>query len=382
MESTRSRPPGVLDAGRLPELARLMEAPGPFVTLYMATEPAVENAAQRSELRWKDLRQTLEGEGAPAAALEGIDALVPDAHTEGGTLAVVAGPDGVLLARNEPEPVATDVGRVAALPAVGPLLEWAQSAVPHVIVLADRVGADLVGVGPAGDEVLTSVGPAHGHDPRIRKSKPGGWSQRRYQDRAEVAWEERAGEVADRVAAMVGDLDARLVVVAGDVRAVSLLREALPPEVAELVTEVDGSRAVDGGVDHLADEVVRLTATVVAADTAECLRRWKEETGRDEAGAGGAGVEGVGPVMGALRESRADVLLVHDDPADERTGWFLPRAGMVAEGPTVLRELNLGEEPECARLVDVAIFGALRTGAGIRIVPSVPAEGMGALLRY
>lgn len=377
MESFRPRPPGVVDAATLPELAALAEAPGPFVTVYLNTEPAVENAAQRNQLRWKDLRQSLEEQGAPAAALEAIDALVPDAHTQGRTLAVVAGPEGVRLARHEPEPVAAAVGRVGALPSLGPVLEWTQAAVPHVIVLADRVGADLVGVGGTGEDVLASVGPSDGHDPRIRKSKPGGWSQRRYQDRAEVTWEERAGEVAERVAAMVEDLGARLVVVAGDVRAVQLLREELPAEVAGLVQEVDGSRAVDGGVDQLAGEVVRLTDTVAAADTAECLRRWKEETGRE-----GAGVEGTGPVMAALRESRVDVLLVHDDPADERTGWFLREAGMPAEGPVVLGELNLGEEPEAARLVDVAIFGALRTGAGIRVVPSVPRDGLGALLRY
>jgi hypothetical protein len=86
--------------------------------------------------------------------------------------------------------------------------------------------------------------------------------------------------------------------------------------------------------------------------------------------------------MAALRESRVDVLLVHDDPADERTGWFLREAGLPAEGPVVLGELNLGEEPESARLVDVAIFGALRTGAGVRMVPSVPRDALGALLRY
>ncbi|MDQ3946082.1 MAG: hypothetical protein M3357_13210 [Actinomycetota bacterium] len=377
MESSRPRPPGVVDTATVPELAGLLGASGPFVTVYLNTEPAVENAAQRNELRWNDLRQQLEEQGAPPAALEAIDPLVPAAHTEGRTLVVVAGAGGLLLARHEPEPVAADLGRVAALPSLGPLLEWTQAAVPHVIVLADRVGADLVGVGGGGEDVLASVGPSNGHDPRIRKSKPGGWSQRRYQDRAEVAWEERAGEVAERVAAMVDDLDARLVVVAGDVRAVQLLREELPAEVAALVQEVDGSRAVDGGVDQLAEDVVRLTATVAAADTTECLRRWKEETGREA-----AGVEGTGPVMAALRESRVDVLLVHDDPADQRAGWFLREAGMPAEGPAVLGELNVGEEPESARLVDVAIFAALRTGAGVRIVPSVPQDGLGALLRY
>jgi len=377
MESSRPRPPGAVDATVIPELAGLMPATGPFVTVYLNTEPAVENAAQRDELRWKALRQSLEEQGAPTPALEAIDPLVPDAHTRGRTLVGVAGPEGLLLTRHGPEPVATDVGRVGALPSLAPLLEWAQEALPHVIVLADRVGADLVGVGAAGEDVLSSVGPSDGHDPRIRKSKPGGWSQARYQERAEVAWEERAGEVAERVTSLVHDLEARLVVVAGDVRAVQLLREALPAEVDDLVAEVDGSRAADGSEDEMADNAVRLVATVAAADTTEFLRRWKEETGR-----GAAGVEGVGPVMAALRESRVDVLLVHDDPADERIGWFLPEAGMPAEGPVVLGELNLGEDPQSARLVDVAIFGALRTGAAVRIVPSVPADGLGALLRY
>src|SRR5437588_524668 len=136
--------------------------------------------------------------GVSPAAVPGIARLVPAAHKEGRTLAVIADAGGARLVRHEPEPPARDAGWVAPLPRVGPLLEWAQAAVPHLVVLADRAGADIVtfsrradGYG-GGGATVTTVGEETGDDPTLRKSNPGGWSQRRYQKRAENLWEENA----------------------------------------------------------------------------------------------------------------------------------------------------------------------------------------------
>lgn len=377
MEATRPRPPGVLDAASLPEVAGACAARGPFVTVYLTTEPAVENAGPLAELRWKRLRRDLLEAGAPNEALGAIDPLVPEAHTWGRTLAVVATAGGVQFVHHEAEPPARDVGRMGALPSFGPVLEWEQAAVPHIVVLADRVGADLAALTSAGDERVTSVGPGDGHDPELRRSVPGGWSQRRYQQRAENLWEERAKEVAQELAGLAEEIGARLIVVAGDVRAVQLLEKALPKGVREVVRNVEGSRAADGGLDELAEETVRLAATVAAEDTVACLRRLKEELGRE----GGLAVEGVEDTLAALAEARVDVLLVHDDPEDDRQAFFGPGANLVATGPSPLVDLAV-EKPISARLVDVAIRAALGTSAGVRMVPGVPREGMAALLRY
>jgi hypothetical protein len=362
-------------AVRAPDLAELVTAEGPFATVYLTTEGAVDNAAPRSELRWKQVRDALAEAGADAETLAAVDALVPDAHHEGQTLAVVAQAGQALHVAHAPEPPTRDVGRWAPLPSVGPLLEWRQMSPPHVVVLADRQGADLFGVRWDRPDVHGEAG--GGEDP-LRKVQAGGWSQRRFQQRAENVWEQNAEAVAIEVACLVQRLDARLVVVAGDVRAVSLLREALPREVAELVTEVDGSRSVDGSIDAVAEDAVRAVATVVARDTVSLLEKFREEKGQGDRAA-----DGPARTVEALRGAQVEVLLVHDAPDDERQAWFGPDPTMI--GLTADEVEALGATwVQSARLVDVLLRAALGTGAGVRIVPSAggPRDGVGAILRW
>src|SRR5437764_181382 len=111
------------------------------------------------------------------------------------------------------------------------------AAVPDIAAFSRRAAAH-----GAGGATVTTVGEESGSDPNLRKSNPGGWSQRRYQNRAENLWEQNAKSVADQVASLVDETGARLVVVAGDVRAVQLLREHLAAPVLDLVREIDGSR--------------------------------------------------------------------------------------------------------------------------------------------
>src|SRR5207244_4321477 len=126
--------------------------------------------------------------------------LVADAHLEGQTLAVIANARGLLHVSHQPEPPARDLARWAPLPGVGPLLEWRQLSAPHVIALADRQGADLVAVRRDAHPVERTAG---GADDPLSKSKPGGWSQPRYQQRAENTWEHNADDVAKELTRMV-----------------------------------------------------------------------------------------------------------------------------------------------------------------------------------
>src|SRR5690606_27450817 len=64
----------------LSDLARLVQRPGPFLTVYLGTDPAVENAGPRSEQRWRTCRQDLEEQGAPEDVLATVDPLVAEAH--------------------------------------------------------------------------------------------------------------------------------------------------------------------------------------------------------------------------------------------------------------------------------------------------------------
>jgi Bacterial archaeo-eukaryotic release factor family 2 len=356
-------------------LEDVLTSPGPFVSVYLTTEAAVEHASSRSQRRWNVLRDELAGAGADEPALAAVDPWVRDAHEHGECLAVVARRHGVLHVEYGPDPPRRDLGRWAPLPSLGPLLEWRQLSPPHLIVLIDRRGADLVAV----TRQMASVREVAG-DPNepITKVAPGGWSQRRYQQRAEHTWERNAGTVADEVVRLCDKIDARLVVVAGDVRAVHLLREALPGRVERLVRVIEGGRAPGTADDAEAAAITRLTASVAAEETTALLRKLREELGQHD-----RAVQGPAATLEALARKQVEVLLVHDDPDDPRTAWCSPEPLAAAGTRDDLETMGITEPVE-ARLVDVAVRVALGSGATVRLVPGAgPMEGgIGAILRW
>jgi len=372
MDHTGVTPAVALSA---PDLAHIVQRPGPFLTVYLTTEVSVENAAQRAEVRWKTVRTGLAGQGVDERILALVDPLVADAHLQGECLVAIATPGGLAHVAHEPDPPRRDVARWGPLPIVGPLLEWRQSQVPHIVALVDRKGGDLF-VFPTThpDEHVEIEG---GDDP-IHRSKPGGWSQKRYQRRAEHTWEANAEEVAAALTELVDEEQPRLVAVGGDVRAVQLLKEALPERVAELVQDVRGTRSSDGSVDAAVDDVTRAVATAVAADTTALLAKFREERGQADRAA-----DGPAATLEALSRAQVEILLVHADPDDGRTAWFGPDAIPVADRPDDLSALGVAH-PEQGPLTEVAIRAALGTGAGLRLVPGAggPDGGLGAVLRW
>ncbi|MDP9419779.1 MAG: hypothetical protein M3P53_06485 [Actinomycetota bacterium] len=361
------------------DLAELVALPGPFLTVLIATESGVEQAGPRNESRWRARRSDVAAAGAPEEVLALVDPLVPDAHQEGGTLFAVATAEGVHHVSHWPALPGRELARWAPLPSLTPLLDLRQSRPPHVVVVADRSGADLAAFGPEQPELTRSVDGDLQHG---RKVQPGGWSQRRYQERAENVWEHNAKEVAEAVVRLANQVDARLVALAGDVRAVTLLQEILPDHLAVPVQVLDGSRAVDGreGID--AEQLDAALAAVSAGEAAALLDKLAEERGQGDRAAVGAE-----PVAKALAMAQVEVLLVYDPaddrPDDERRAWFGDEASLVATSPDSLRQLGV-DDPRSARLVDVFVRAALGTGAGVEVVPdeSQLSDGVGALLRW
>jgi hypothetical protein len=372
METSGVTPRVGVDTGDLAELAT---GPGPFLSVYLTTEAVVDNAAQRAEVRWRNVRDMLSREGAPEEVLAAVDPLVADAHHEGEGLAVVARADDAFHVEHHPRPPARDLARWAPLPSLLPLLAWRQSTPAHVVVAADRKGADIVAVRREGPNLRREAG---GEDFPLSKVNAGGWSQRRYEERAENTWAENAEDVARQVSALTERVGARLIVVAGDVRAVTLLRQALPAELVERLREAGGGRSADGSGDTLAAEVAELVDQAVAADTEAVLAKFREELGQADRAA-----DGVDATLRALAASQVEILLVHDDPDDPSTVWFGDAPTVVATNPEDLRSMGVDTAAE-GPAVDVALRAALATGAAVRVVPreTAPTEGLGAILRW
>lgn len=377
MEGTGSTVAFAVGPDVAPELARLFDLPGPFVTVSLATDATLDNAGPRSQQRWRSVRDDLAAAGAPAAALEAIDALVPDAHHDGEGVVAVADAGGLRLVHPMDEAPARDEGRLASLPAVAPLIEWRQQNLAHIIVTADRSGADVTAVVPGREDVTDTAGSNNSGNPIIRKAHPGGWSQRRYQERAENTWEANAKAVAERVAQVAELISPRVILVAGDVRAVAFLKEHLYQKWGDLVRDLDGQRGADGGEDAIAEDARRQVQTVAASDTVAILEKFREEKGQQDRAA-----DGPAATVEALNAAAVETLLVHDDPADERTLWFSAGSALVAPDLPGLEAYGAGDARE-GRLPDVLIRQAFRTGARVRIVPAtVVTDGAGAILRF
>jgi hypothetical protein len=356
--------------------AALFDHEGPFVTVYLESTSEQIDAEERLEVRWKNARRDLEDAGADAATLDAVESAVIGNHGGGATLAVVAARGDVLVTRHLPAPPTTDRWRLGPLPWLGPLIDTDEHLLPHVVVLADRVGADVYGVAPSGEAIEASV---DGDTEHIHRGKPGGWSQRRFQQRAENTWEDNARQAARTVAEVAGRIGARTVLVGGDERAVGFLTDHLPEHLHGLVQPLEhGGRDPGISFDDVAEEVTRLVDTVAAADTVEVVQEYKEERGQDDRAA-----EGPARVVEALQTAVVQTLLVHDDPDDERTAWFGPEPTHLAlERDDLVSGMGV-EEPQEARLVDVCIRAAVGTGADVRIAPrSLLREGLGAILRH
>ena len=375
MHATTAVPHG-LDGTSEPDCAALVDRPGPFVSVYLQTDPAAEPAPHTADVHWRDLRRALAGVGAHEDALAAIDPLVADAHRFGVALAVVAEPGRLDLVDHFDEALVHDLGRVGALPSLGAVLEWRERHPNFVVALCDRAGADLVAVRRGAEVARESAGDPERHDPLLHKVRSGGWSTMRYQHRVEQHWEQDARAVAEALAALAEEVAARLVLVGGDLRAVELVRASLPEGLRAPVETISGSRAADGSADATSEEIRRAVASAVAEDHASALAAHRDRL------SSGLACAGAPDTLAALAEGRVELLLVNDDPSDERQAAFSRRPFSCATEPALLA--GLGGEIGEARLVDVAIAAAFSSGASVRIVPRAPhlEGGIGALLRF
>jgi release factor family 2 len=373
METSEPLPHGAVEA---PDMAELVRRPGPFLSLYLNTEGDVENAAQRSRTRWKTVRNDLPDDVVPGAILERIDEIVPEAHLEGDGLAVIADGNGISHVEHGPAVGQTDEASWSPLPRLLPIIRWRQSEPTYVVVLTDRTGANLLGFRRGSPELHAEV---EGDHDVIRKVQGGGWSQRRYQQRAEDSWEHNAEQVAERLTRFVDEIVPAFVAVAGDVRAVQLLRESLPERVVELVHVIPKEIPLKlEDDDPVPKDVWALVQQHVRETTEGLLARFAEERGQHDKAA-----EGVDATARALAQSQVAVLLIADGPDDDRALWFGPDPALLGPSDRELKELGV-DSPEQGPARDVLVRAALGTGAAIRVLDDADRleDGAGALLRW
>src|SRR5690606_29263475 len=140
------------------------------------------------------------------------------------------------------------------------------------------------------------------------------------------------------------------VVVASEERMGELLRQHLSDDTRMLLRDVAGSRTRDGSETERERAIRRWVRTAVAEDTVAALQLFAQERGQLDRAADGAEA-----TFAALRESRVDTLLLHDDGTYDRTAFYdVDDPSVVALERTTFEQL--GRSPgRVARMHDVAI---------------------------
>ena len=358
-------------------LSHLYAVKGPYATVYLETSGAAEDAARRLDLQWRALRDELGQAGADDATVEAIAGAIRLGEGTGDGQVLVAAGGALLLDRHLPRAPRRELAHWGVAPHVMPLVAALADVVPHIVVVADRTGANITAYGEHGDEATTRE--VVGDDDVIRKVNPGGWSQRRFQQRAEDSWESNAKQIADQVAWLADLIRPRIIVLAGDVRARTLLHDAMPKNLQDVVVEVDeGGRAAGASEEALQQRVAQLTAEFAARDALARVEKFVEERGQHD-----RAVESLAATVEAVRRAQVETLVLDDDPTSTLTLWVGPDPTMIAVRGEELVDLGV-EEPQEVR-ADAALLRAIvATGADIVVVPggTSVADGVGAVLRY
>ncbi|MGW2250949.1 baeRF2 domain-containing protein [Kitasatospora sp. NPDC001660] len=359
-------------------LRALLSASGPFLSVYFDLDPRPEMGLDAEE-RWQGLCRNLAGQGARADELDALTRRFLSSQPGSGVLAAFAAGGEVLHSAVLPGFEQADLALKASLPHLLPLLTWRQDHPAHVVAVVDRTGADLrlYPTGATEGTRRTVIGP----DDEIERNRPGGRSQMRYQHRAEDSWEHNAVKVAEVLGTALAEVDAHVLMLAGDVRARQYLTKHLPTWVRHNVSirPVSGSRSPDGAWPHRMAQVETETSRAGRETTTALLRRLD-----DERSPGGHTVEGTYATLRALADGALRTLLITDSLAGRRTAWFGPGPTHVADQPASLPP-HLAPMVR-ADLADTAVRSALLSGTDVRVLrpgtPGAPAQGIGGLTRY
>src|SRR4051794_18551293 len=362
-------------------LEQVFSASGPYATVCADVTHTTESADTEVELRVRAIAERLTEQGAPEAVVEAARGRLLQANEggEAGTLkgrALVVAADGpVALDEALVDSPRQEIAEWSPEPDLLPLLRQLPGRIPHIVVIADRVGADITFMG--GAHQVQEEKTVDGDDFQIQRVKVGGWAHHRYQHNAENKWVHNADDVAAQITSMARRLRPKFVLVAGDVRARQILTDRADGVWSDLVVTMDeGGRAAGADREPVDRRMNELIAEHEARECAETLEQVRA------AGAHGLAVTGLHPVVEALRKGQVETLVLADDPEHATTL-------LVGNSPVELGVDNRDMEALGTQGTEVPadralLAAAVASSADVVVVPlsATPDHPVAAVLRY
>ena len=362
-------------------LEPVFAAPGPYATVCADVTHTTENADTELDLRVRALTGQLTEQGAPEVVAEAVRTRLLEGNEGGqagtvkGRALVIAADGSVVLDQVLADTPARETAQWSPHPDIAPVLQQLAGRVPHVVVVADRVGADITVAGLAGQPDQEQQ--VEGDDFHMRKVKVGGWAHNTYMHTAENQWEENLGRVADEVNSLARRLPLRFVLVAGDVRARQIFTDKAAAAWSDLVVSMEeGGRAAGADREPIERRAAQLIAEHEARDIADAVDKVQA------AGAHGLAVTGTDAVVEALRKGQVETLLV----TDALEGATLLVGGSPLELGVEQQDMDaLGTHGQVVPAGSALVAAAVASAAGVLVAPAAALPGgepVAAILRY
>ncbi|MEU2348858.1 Vms1/Ankzf1 family peptidyl-tRNA hydrolase [Modestobacter sp. NPDC049651] len=363
-------------------LGSVTNHPGPLATVCADVTHTTENAAGELDLRVRALADRLTEQGAPEAVVEAVRGRLLEGNDGGepgtwrGRAVVVAADGTVLLDAPLADAPRTETAEWSPTPDLVTVLRALPGRIPHVVVVADRVGADItVATAPGLPSIQEQV---DGERHLMRKVKVGGWAHHRFQHTAENVWVENVDGVVAEVDALVERVHPRFILVAGDVRARQIFTDRATPRMQAVLVETDEGGRAEGadrsGIDRRVEELV---AENDAAEQAQVIEQV------NAASTHGLAVTGTALVVEALRKAQVETLVLAEEPDDEQLliGTDPLQIGVSQEDLAALGVPDAARVPADRALVRAAVG----SDANVVVVPRSALPGdipVAAVLRY
>ncbi|MDO8679594.1 MAG: VLRF1 family aeRF1-type release factor [Acidobacteriota bacterium] len=215
---------------------------------------------------------------------------------------------------------------------------------------------------------------------KTRRTSKGGWSQARYQRRADNVHEKHIKEVIETLDKLVREEQLQHIVIAGDEVALSILRNELPKQLTEKLVDITKWDRTAGEQEILQASLDALRDKDAETDiekVEEMLNAWRS---------GGLGVAGTEATMRALQNGQVDELVIAASPETLKPMQNLPDDSAPGE---VVADTSAPQGPadeSRLKLSDELVTRAQQTAARVRFIEDAnllaDVGGVGALLRY
>lgn len=365
----------------LQKYADLYRQQGPWCVAYVDAGAGTVEGMEAAEVRPGNVREALAAQGAPRADLDAIETAVDPARGVPGPVSRFVAVTHGEVALNELLPGPLVMPRqtlVGPIPDLLPLFRHRPEDFPYLVAEVSREGAEIR------LEYVGRSGPADVHDVEgstedIHKVSVGAWGQDKMQRRTEEVWRRNADEVAGQIDRVVDGSGARLIILAGDVRARGLVQDQLAEAHKPLVSMLESHTHTAGShQDDFQDRVQELIALQWADEQQQIMGRLAMQQGQ----ANPEAATGIGAVVHALQQAQVEVLILNSTALADRQLLALGAEPWVATAEEqALGSEVLGKVSASAALLRAASL----TDASLLLVPGgvLPGGvGVAALLRW